>query len=208
MGSYITTGLVFSGSDVDVIKSKLKVLIMYLAGGSGCYKFVKASKDADGNDWVELKFEELNDIQEGYRFASEGYFGQIDLTTRLFKSDEISASIRVEKESDYFGLLVDIAEDDLLKSNESEVLNAADELMTKVMCELHNVLKYDYAFCDNEAELQFSPNEFQSLNEDVYSITVMTSNSELENIANVFKSHWYLNGLTSREAKVTSVHGG
>lgn len=198
MGSYITTGFVFSGADVNIIKKKLTDIIMHLSDKSESYKSVKASKDIDGNDWIEFKFEELADIQEAYRFASEGYFGQINLVTSLFTRDEILVSVIVEKEADYFGILVDIAEDDFLKSNDPAVLNAADDLMIKFMNELYEVLKYNYAFCDNEAELLFLLDENQSLNEDMYSILVIPSNSGLNSITNVFRSNWYLNGLTSR----------
>ena len=163
MGSYITTGFVFNGTDVNIVNRKLKAIIMYLSNGSERYKFVKASKDTDGNNWLKLEFEELTDIQEGYRLASKGFFGQIDLVTGLFTSNEIFVSVRVEKEADYFGLLVDIAEKDLIKSNDYAVLNAADDLMINFMSELYKVLKYNYAFCDNEAELQFSPNEFKNI---------------------------------------------
>ena len=202
MGSYITTGLVFNGSDVSIIKRKLTDLIMYLSDKSECYKSVKASKDIDGNDWIEFKFDELADIQEAYRFASEGYMGQIDLATSLITSNEIHASVRVEKEVDYFGILVDFAEDDFLKSNDPAVLNAADDLMIKFMNELYEVLKYNYAFCDNEAELQFSPNEIQCLTKEMYSILVMPNNSGINSVTNVFRSNWYLNGLTSRNVRI------
>lgn len=202
MGSYITTGLVFSGSDVSIIKRKLKDLIIFLSGRSECYKSVKASKDIDGNDWIEFKSDELADIQEAYRFASEGYMGQIDLQTSLITSNEIHVSVRVEKEEDYFGILVDVAEDDFLKSNDLIVLNAADDLMIKFMSELYVVLEYKYAFCDNEAELQFSPNDIQCLAKEMYSILIIPRNSELNSVTNVFRSNWYLNGLTSRKVGI------
>lgn len=199
MGSYITTGFVFNGTDIEIIKRKLEAMIRCLSDGRETYKLVKASKDEDGDNWIEFKFEELNDIQEGYTFAAEYYFGQIDLTSSFFTSNDISVSVRVEKESDYFGILVDIVEEDLLKSNEVVVLNMADEQMIKAMCELHKVLNYDYAFCDNEAELQYSPKEFRCLDGDVYSIIAVSNNSEFGSMPKVYKSHWNINGLTSRE---------
>lgn len=60
--------------------------------------------------------------------------------------------------------------------------------MIKVMCELQYVLNYDYAFCDNEAELQYSPKEFM-FGQDVYSITAVSNNSEFVSMPKVYKSH-------------------
>lgn len=199
MGSYITTGIIFDGIETTSIKRKITDLIIYLSNRSECYKSVKASKDIEGNEWIEFKFEELDNVREAYEFVSEGYFGQIDLMTSRFTSNEILVSVRVEKEVDYFGILLDIAEDDFLKSSESVILNAKDNLIIKFLEELYEVLEFKYAFCDNEAEIKFSPNEIQHLNREVYSILLIPSDSKLNGKINVVKSNWYLNGLTSRD---------
>ncbi|MFF2158113.1 Imm64 family immunity protein [Paenibacillus chitinolyticus] len=55
-------------------------------------------------------------------------------------------------------------------------------------------MQFNYAFCDHEAQIEFSPREFKP---ERYSLSFWPdlSNGELK----IAKSSWHINGLTERQ---------
>ncbi len=198
MASYITVGFVFNGADEQKIISKLQILITDIMQKDSYYKSAKVCKDQDGNNWIELDADHLTDINKYTPILAKGYFGQVDFVTKFFTCEKIPISVRVEKALDYFGILIDIEEKDLLKSNVQSILSKVDDHLIEFILNLYNLIEYDYAFADNEAELQYSPNEIQLLNINTYSIFAKKSISDCKSDISVYKSEWYLDGLTTR----------
>ncbi len=198
MGSYISIGLVYDKLDLERVKIELENLTAYLITELGSVKRVKVSKDVDGEEWIEYNTLENYQISEMCGLLSKHFYGQLSLMCNYLGLDNFEVTIRIEKEEDYFGFLLDVREAELIKTGCLEEINSITEKIITFIKDLRNVLVYDYAFCDNEAEIKYSPREFGELKNDVYSIVIIPSFTEKEKSYNIIKSNWNIDGLTIR----------
>lgn len=198
MGSYISIGFVYNMQNVGQIKKELELLVTHLISKNGSMKNIKVSKDSNGEKWVE--YNTVNNLQmsQSYGLLAEYYYGQLDLICSILGKSNLEVVVRIEKEEDYFGFLLDIKEDELIKANNLEAMNGATDEIISFITNWYNVSRFDYAFCDNEAEIQCSPKEVSTLKNAAYSIFVVPS-SEIQNKAlNIIKNNWNIDGLTTR----------
>lgn len=198
MGSYISIGFVYDKLDLGQVKVELEKLTTYLITELDSIKNMKFSKDMDGEEWVEYSSFNNYQISDLCSLLAEHYFGQLNLECNLFELDNLEVTIRVEKEQDYYGFLLDMSETELIKTGDLEEIDDITEKIINFVTDLHKALIYDYAFCDNEAEIQHSPREFKELKNAVYSIVVIPTFEKQEKSFNVIKSNWHIDGLTIR----------
>jgi|LSQX01.3.fsa_nt_gb hypothetical protein len=195
MGSYIGIGLVYDDIPGDRLERELRNIVNYLVSYDGSINSIKFSKDEDGNEWVE---DSLNNksVEDFYSSLCNGYFGQLHMICNILGIQKLNVCIRVEKTKNYFGLLLDISEEELIGVSSSENINRITDKIIVFLNELYEVSVFEYALCDNEAEIQYSPTEFQSLSEEVYSIVVLPDEDK-KNLK-IIKSSWHIDGLTTR----------
>jgi len=198
MGSYISIGFVYDKVDLKQIKFELENLTTCLITALDNVRNMKLSKDMDGEEWIEYSSFKNYPISDLCSLLAEHYFGQLNLKCNLFGLENLEVTIRVEKEKDYFGFLLDIIETELIKTGSIEEINSITEKIINFITDLYKALAYDYAFCDNEAEIEYSPKEFKGLKDSVYSIAVMPLLGKQEKSFNVIKSNWHIDGLTIR----------
>ena len=162
---------------------------------------MKISKDIDGEEWIEydslvgIKTDDICNI------LAENYYGQVEIKSNLLRHKNLMITIRVEKEEneEYFGFLLDISEEALIKTNSvSEMNNITDEIEEFIQ-EFYKHSPYEYAFCDNEAEIQYSPIEFKKIKKSIYSIVAIPFLESNSSKVNIIRSNWNIDGLTSRE---------
>ena len=198
MGSYISIGLVYDKSDLERVKNELERLSTYLTTEFGSVKSMKVCKDTYGEEWIEYNSFENHQISDLCDLLAKYYYGQLSLKCNILGFDNLEVTIRIEKEEDYFGFLLDVSEAELIKTGGLEELNSITEKIICFITDLHKVLVFDYAFCDNEAEIQYSPTEFKELKNDVYSIVILPTSEKKEKPYDIIKSNWHINGLTIR----------
>lgn len=198
MGSYISIGLVYDGLVLEQARIQLKNLISHIISDLNAVKGIKMSRDISGKEWIGYNYNNKCKIDDLCRLLIENYYGQLNLKCNLFGLNQLNITVHIEKEQDYFGFLLDISESELLKTGDLEEINNMTEKIIDFILDLHTTLTYDYAFCDNEAEFQYSPREFRRLKSAVYSIAVIPSIGKQENSFDVIKSNWHINGLTTR----------
>lgn len=202
MGSFISIGFVYNNWQMEKIVIELENLTKYLITNNGSILNIKYSKDVDGEKWIE--YDHIGNILEENIFESiaMGFYGQIELNCNMFDLNNLKVTIRLQKEeSGYFGFLFDISEDDLIKKNTLEELNSITEKVIDYIVDMHNIISYEYAFCDHEGEIQYSPEEFRKIDEQTYSVVILPMYENEENTFNIIKSSWHIDGLTERIEK-------
>lgn len=199
MGSYVSIGFIYENFSVDRIKSEFKKLVSKIISFNGNVKKMKVSKDFDGEEWAEYEF--LNNFQmdSNCDMLAEYFYGQLEIDCNLFGGISLKTIIRIEKEreEDYFGFLMDVSEEELIKSNSADEINRVTQEIIEFMTQFYSCSAYSYAFCDNEGEIQFSPKKFRDLENSIYSVTVMP-NLGSNNSLKVSKGNWNIDGLTTR----------
>ena len=190
MGSRISIGLVYECN--NMIES-LEKLIKLLISDNGYIKGFKVSKDEEGNKWIE-NFDTTTSISdEVYSCLTLGFYGQINLVSDIINLKHKDIVLNIERHSDYYGFLIDIEESSLI--DEDSIIDIATSIINLISDNFMN-LRYDYAFCDNEAEIEYSLQEILSNNNDIYCLLFIPN--FVENKIEVKKSNWLLDGLTKR----------
>ncbi|MEY9092573.1 Imm64 family immunity protein [Paenibacillus sp. RC84] len=190
MGSYINVGLVYSSSEASA--TRLKKLIELLTENEGRIENVKFCEDVDGERWIQYDFPHIDPaILEK---LTRSYYGHIYLFADLVPFKGLNVEIEIEKCEGYSGFLVSFRESEMLPDYSADSLETATETLVKLVAQLYPALQFDYAFCDLEAQIEFSPREFKP---ERYSLSFWPdiSNRELK----VTKSNWHINGLTERQ---------
>lgn len=189
MGSNINVGLVYDSS--RAIGTHLENLIELLNENRGHIVYVKFCEDSDGERWIQQNSPNIDTtILEK---LTQSYYGQINLLIDLFQLKDLNVEIKIEKSEEFFGLLLSFREDDILSDYLKESLDTITDRILKFVAEIYPILQFDYAFCDHEAEIEFSPKEF---NAERYSLSFLPDLSTGK--LNVLKSNWHINGLTER----------
>jgi len=208
MGAYISIGLtygieksenlVYSGVARERVEQELRKLIEYFLDSNGTIKEAKYSEDIDGNSWKEVDLPSPFSFKDYYKVFSNGYYGEILVYSEIMKGEKLDCTIRLNKETEFFGFLLDIKETDLFKSNSypDEKIDDVTEKLIAVMYHIYLYSKYDYAFCDLEAQFYYPPDVFKNLDDYVYSIAIIP-NSDSNLI--VTKSDWNIDGHTARK---------
>jgi hypothetical protein len=193
MGSYISIGFVFRRNLEEKIDINFKKLVNFLVQKSGKLNSIKVSKDMDGEEWIEVNV--LNDDSR-LDLLTEFFYGQLNLSSNIIDGKSLEIIIHIENKPNYYGFLLDIQEADLIKTNSIEELDYISDKLIKLMVDFYGVSGYDYAFCDHEANIEYSPNEFLMLEKNIYSITIITNHCK--NNLEIRKSNWHIDGLTKR----------
>ena len=154
--------------------------------------------DIDGEEWIEER--EVKEHQLG--MLTQYFYGQLNLTSSFIKDKSLNITIHIEKEPSYFGFLLDVSEADIISTDGIKEIEDITDIILNFIIDIHNVSAYDYAFCDNEVSIEYSPEEFASIKNNIYSIAVIASNIQQLGKLDVKKSDWNIDGLTKRNLKL------
>jgi hypothetical protein len=208
MGSYISIGLtygiekfedlVYDNPTLDRVIQELRNLIEYFMNHNGAIKEIKYSEDIDGENWIEINPSSFFSCRNCYKNFCSGYFGEIILHSDVLISKGLDCIVRLYKENDFFGFLLDLQEEDILisKSYSIEEIDYMTKELISIMINLYSYSKYDYAFCDHEANFKHSPQNIEIIKEYVYSIVIIP---RFDNNFTIIKSDWNIDGHTARE---------
>ncbi|AKB28469.1 hypothetical protein MSSIT_1750 [Methanosarcina siciliae T4/M] len=208
MGSYISIGLtygivqrfanlVYDDITNNKIEKELKKLIEYFLDFDGIIKNIKYSEDLEGEHWKEVNSPSPFFPRDCYKSFSRGFYGEVAVHADILKSGGVDLIMRLEKQFEFFGFLLDIKEEDLLETHSKEEIGYMTEELIDTMMSIYKYSKYDYTFCDQEAEFKYSLSSLKKLKEDVYSIVIIPDSDN--NSFTVIKSDWNIDGLTGRE---------
>ena len=201
MGSYIGIGIVYNSHLEDSCKRELRQVLNYLNNQEGSIKSIKFSTNVAGNEWIEHSLINSLEIEDFYTPLINGYYGQIHIVCNVFSLQKVNVYLRIERvDNSYFGLLIDIQEKELLTDNSVVSMSDMEEKIVEFITNLYKTSIFEYAFCDNEAEIQYSPEELQLYNNTAYSIVVLPSVKNKGELS-IIKSNWHIDGLSTREQR-------
>ena len=196
MGAYINTGIVYSDNNIYKIDNDLLFITEYLS--HFCDKiFIKFPKDDFLNDWEEKVFKGKKGLHEAFKILNINNmsFGKINYKVHN-NNYNIIVSIR-GKNNLFKGILFEIPEEELFKNNYSnENLNSITDKIIKKLVELWNYTEFSYAFCDNEADIEYQLFEIEQYKEQIYSLLLLKNNLNQHIIK---LSSWHIDGITQRK---------
>lgn len=195
MGSYIGIGLVYNGSSIEKMKREIAAVINYFVLRDGQLNRAKYSKDEQGSCWIEDNTQDTKFLND---FA-KGFFGEIHLTSNILGKRNLEIILRLEKSNeDYFGLLLDISEQQFLDQESLEYIENITEKIIQLLKNIYEISRYDYAICDNEAEIKYAPSTFLLFKDPVYSVALIPFLEDAKMKFKVIRSSWAIDGLTNR----------
>lgn len=199
MGSYINIGLVYS-NNIFNINDDIFYIARYLFRFSNKI-VINFPKDNFLEEWIETEYIEENGFIEAWKILNTKMFSTGKVYYKV-ADKEYSIIISIKwKEKVWKGILFEIPEEELLLGDYS--YNNLENITAKIINEvilLRNNMRFDYAFCDNEVDIEYSFSEIQEMEKNVYSVLIKTD---------VFKepivelSTWCIDGLTTRKLKRT-----
>jgi hypothetical protein len=71
-----------------------------------------------------------------------------------------------------------------------------EKVVANLLVHIYEASKYDYAFCDHEAEIEFPPSEFMSKEQEIYSMVALPDRDG--GAPHLKRSSWHIDGLTPR----------
>lgn len=188
LGSKISVGLVY---EIEELGSKVAILnsiINSLDDSNGVHSY-KYCKDVFGEEWIQSD-NTVNMTNEILVSIVSNYFAELTMNTSQFLGDSQSIVIRVENYDVYFGILIDLEESSVQKAGYDMVESRIIQYLSKEF----NNYKYDYAFCENEGEIELSPDEVTSSKEELFSVLMKPEGETVK----VYKSSWKLDGVSER----------
>jgi hypothetical protein len=207
MGSYVSIGFVYGINKCenfvydnlikDTVEQELKKLIDYFLSINGTIKKIEYSEDLEGENWTEINSSSLFYSKDIYQNIVNGYYGEITIHSDILEGRDVDCIIRLEKQKEFFGFLLDIKEEDILRTHSKEEIRYVTEELIATIIRVYQYSNYNYAFCDQEAEFSYAPEEFSELEEIIYSVAVIP-NPNANNFT-IIKGNWNIDGLTNRE---------
>ncbi|WP_285766918.1 Imm64 family immunity protein [Peribacillus sp. SI8-4] len=189
MTNILSLGIVYENSFDK--SEELQSIIQYFLNLKSDIVGIKVSMDEDGENWLESERNGKNFILD-YTLLTEKYFGEILIQLNDFWSlNGLSLTLRIVKENDFFGYLLDFEMEQLLNRYSLDLIN---ELIIDLVKDIYSVTKFNYAFCDHDSEIEYSPSQYKDIVE-AYSILILP---RAKNGFDVIKNNWQIDGITSR----------
>jgi hypothetical protein len=201
VGSHIAIGFVFEQYTNAKIKLHISKLANYLGINCNSIEKFQVSKDKDGGDWIEITYPANNSLDNIYSLAATYYFAEFDLNLDFLGIKNFQAFLRVVKneEKNYFGLILFLNEEQLIKKYEQIELDRVTPKVLDFIRGIYPILEYDYAYCDSEAPIEYSPAEFKALDRSLYSVAVIPISENEKIQLNFIFSGWNIDGHTRRK---------
>lgn len=191
MGSYISVGFGFRNNKLDLKEKMLKYFIESLELNDYSVLIYKICTDMDGKGDIEKKvlFRDLTD--EDYEFMTHYDYGNILLLCPFLGISNQMMNITFYKEQTHFGFLIELF-DDIFRKNVN--YNKQEVLIIEFIKRCYQEIPFDYAICDNEGQIEFSPDDIDAddLN---YSILILPDKDEGLIIK---KGEYLIDGKTKR----------
>lgn len=191
MSSFLSIGFVFEkNQNIEEIFSEFLSYIIT----DGELQTISYSIDDEGNEWHKETIK-LCSINKIVSLMINNFFGKINVKTiHLFKKvTNIDISIFKFSQGD-FGFLIEIDIKQLFEVGNKKELESYSSIIINFCKLCFDKIKYRYAFCDHEANIEYTWDEFNKINKNIYSISVIPQNEKF--IVNL--ADWEIDGLSHR----------
>ena len=187
MSSYISVGIVANDKEdifmkkcVQIIKKNSMYIIRLV---------IKYPDDDTCTNWNECN-ESIGSLNKIIEICYRNEFAEIIADYKINAHVIKGVIVKIKKEKGkYAGILFEIPEDNF------DLENEIDDLEDKIITEMKELLNlgFEYAYCDNETDIEYSVEEILE-GKEIYSILVVKEN---ETITSKLGS-WKIDGLTDR----------
>lgn len=185
MPNLLSVGLVYD--DTKNITTELQKLIAYFSSLDSEVISFKVSEDSDGERWLENLEGNLD-----FDLITNRYYGEIVMRLKSFHNiTNRSMTISIHKEEAFFGYLLMF---DLTQLENQCSLKTLNKLMTELAKGIYTKTKYNYAFCDHDAEIEYEPAAYKEWSSN-YSLVIIPRDDEQFEIV---KNAWNIDGITER----------
>lgn len=190
MGSYIGIGLIVDNKSCIKEKSAIQRILEYFILRNGKLVNIKFSEDEDGNDWKNIENPNLDEIDS---FLNK-YYLNINLICDILDKGNIVINTYYKKlDENIFGLLIDFEEQVFINDYPDERIEEITNGFINLLVDLYMVVKYSYAFCDQEAMIKYTPENIEEA-KSKYSILLIPHYNKME----IIENGWNIDGLTDR----------
>lgn len=192
MGAKISLGWVSTTNDLNNEYTILMNNLKHLGVNIDCVKF---SSDNFGVHWNVVDDYRTYSNKDFLSTLKEFHFLEIPISNFPFGKLTIEAVITLKVTNKYFGYLLEMEEDSIISSYNIKELETAENIIIQYLKFIFKNFNVDYAFSDQEAEIEFSPEEFKHLQRPYYAIE---AKHDHDGKVKITKANWYINGLTER----------
>lgn len=196
MGSYINIGIVYTDKNIIKMDDDFVIVIKYLS--PFCNKIVvKYPKDDAFENWEEKSFEGEEGFVEAFSILNEKNFSTGKIYCKI-QNKQYNILVSIKGKNDLFrGILFEIPEEELfLESSSSDNLSLTTNKIANSIIELWNNTEFNYAFCDSEADIEYSLCEVRESEKPIYSMLLLKNEF---NQPIVRLGSWCIDGLTPRK---------
>lgn len=185
MGSYISVGLVAGKCEpsefLELCKRAFNVF-----GESIQRMTLKYPLDSECISWKE-KTMSINEIDSALSDCYSNNLFELHIDYLIEKRCVSGVLFKLKKGDGYQGALFEIPEENF------DIVNEIDILEGKIKAIIKNILPYgfEYGFCDNEADIEYSKEKILST-DSVYSVLLINNESKFR------LAPWKIDGLTER----------
>jgi len=189
--SSISIGFVFEKQQ-NVTETFSELLISLTTNGK--MKKLAYSLDKDGDNWEEETTFDYS-INRISSIMIDNYFGRITIESVILTNKSITYDVSISNlANDDFGFLIEIDIEHLFKVGNKDELESCTKEVIQFCEKIFDRIEYKYSFCDHEAALEYTWDEFKAMNENIYSVSIIPK----DNIFIVNLTTWEIDGLSSR----------
>lgn len=198
MGGHINIGIVYSDEDIYKLNDDKQLIINYFSLFSNRI-VVNYPVDDTFQKWEEKRFEGQSGLIQAFEILNSQNMALGKMFCKIHNKDcYILVSIRKCKDK-FKGILIEIAESDLLKEDYSrEDLDDIENKILVKLIEIWKVTNFSYAFCDSDADIEYQLSEIEDNKGSEYSMVLLKDN--LNDLVICLNS-WCIDGITGRKIK-------
>lgn len=138
------------------------------------------STDRDGDKWKEETLANYSSKDLTY-IMIQNYFCKLTMEGNFLDERNISIYISINQITQKdFGFLLEINVKQLFTVGNKLELNNCTKSIIRLCKDIYYKTQYQYAFCDHEVDIEYSWDEFISLNEPMYSISIIPKKNNFD----------------------------
>ncbi|WP_232699979.1 Imm64 family immunity protein [Brevibacillus daliensis] len=195
MGANTSIGLVYDPNKQN-LKSQCSNLINALKTKYDIkVDRIQYSTEKETANWITVDNPDNAALNKFYSEIESIFMVQISLSFKSFKDNAFSTVLRIIREKNVEGFLLDISEEDIIPDYSESLILEAEDFICSMVRHIYKYVNFEYGFCDQEAEIEYSPKDFFNLGYSVYSLEFIPTDLSLK----IKKSDWDITGLNERK---------
>lgn len=190
-----TMNVIFVKSDLSTLKNNFSSLLNYFLNNSIGFSSLHISNDEEGFNGIDYNNPNQTFLENIMDKSPDFYYLKLSFNNFPFGNLFIDGLLKIEKhENSYYSFGFEFEEVDILSNYDVDSLESVEKNIINTIEKIGENINWDYAFANQEAEVQFSPEQFEKETNAQYAIEITNSESGLK----ISKSTWYVNGITER----------